>query len=115
MKLERRLKAHDSARHALARKYDLLLQSQDSGFGCAEPAINPSNESSIECPPKYLMVDLMFFQIRSPKHFELIGKREQAFEEGGFETSSCAKTSAYFTPLYASGCTIVAQPVPKTA
>jgi hypothetical protein len=111
LKLECRLNANDSMRHTFARKYDLLFQSQDSVFGGVEPTIQPSNELSNECPPKYLMVDLMFFQFRSPKHFELIGESGQAFE--GATHRLVRKTSAYFRPSYLSGCTIVAQMVPN--
>lgn len=49
-------------------------------------------------------MDLIFFHIRNPKHFELIGEGEQAFQRGG-ETLSCAKTSVYFRPSHALRCT----------
>jgi hypothetical protein len=49
----------------------------------------------IECPTKYLVVDSMFFQLRSPKHFESIGKSGQAFEEGGRDFEMCENVGVF--------------------
>jgi hypothetical protein len=68
-------------RHALARKYDLLFKPQNGVFARVEPSIQGFDKPFSERPPKYLVVDSMFFQFRSPKHFELIGESGQAFEE----------------------------------
>jgi hypothetical protein len=72
MKLEGRLEAHDSLGHAFAGDNYLLFQDGGKVVTYIEPVIELCHDPSIKRPPKYLMVDSIFFQLRSTNYFESI-------------------------------------------
>jgi hypothetical protein len=83
MKFECGFEAHDSMRHTFAGKNYPLLQRSGKLRRSIEPAMELYNSPSIERPPKNLMVNSIFFQLRSTNYSKPIRERADAFRVGG--------------------------------
>ena len=83
MKLECRFEAHDSMRHTLARENYPIVQRSGKVLRSIEPAMDLYKSPSIECSPKNLMVNPIFFQLRSTNYSKPIRERADAFRLGG--------------------------------
>jgi hypothetical protein len=64
--------------HVAGENYP-LIQRSGKVLGSIEPAMDLYNSPSIECPPKNLMVDSIFFRLRSTNYFKPARERADAF------------------------------------
>jgi hypothetical protein len=60
-----------------------LVQRSGKVLRSIEPAMDLYESPSIECSPKNLMVDSIFFQLRSANYSKPIHERAESFREGG--------------------------------
>src|SRR5271168_5340026 len=83
MKLKCRFEAHDSMRHTFAGENYPLVQRSGKVLRGIESAMDLYKSPSIECPLKNLMVNSIFFQLRSTNYSKPIHERANAFRVGG--------------------------------
>ena len=91
MKLECRFEAHDSMRNTLAGENYPLVQRSGKVLRSIEPAMDLYKSPPIECSPKNLMVNPIFFQLRSTNYFKPIREQADAFRVGGSRHRSVRK------------------------
>ena len=91
MKLECRFEAHDSMRYTFAGENDPLVQGSGAVLRSIEPAMDPYKSPSIERSLENLMVDPVFFQLRSTNYSKPIYERADAFRVGGSRHLSVRK------------------------